>query len=81
MLVNGVDEVLKMAKKSGIILGDWYSTVITPQDVDVARLGYKPGSCPRAEQMAKLSINLPTDVGVNPDDAARIVGVINSCKI
>lgn len=57
--------VLAKARKQGILLGNWYHNVIDPSGVDFARVGYKKGSCPRAEDAAKHIINLPTRVSAH----------------
>ena len=65
------------AKKHGIILGNWYNTVIAPADIDLEKTGYKKGDCPNAELLASQSINLPTNRCTTEKDAKRIVKVIN----
>lgn len=65
------------AKRQGIILGDWYDTVVAPRDVDLARTAYQSGSCPRAEILARESVNLPTDAAISQTDAERIIKAVN----
>lgn len=80
ILVDDSRKLLNVAKRQGILLGDWYSTVIAPADIDMSRTKYEPGTCPRAEQVAPRSVNLPTDKNITIEDAQRIVAVINSFK-
>ena len=66
------------AKEQGIILGDWYNSVVAPTDVLLDNTGYKIGDCPNAERLASKSINLPTNRNINSGDAQRIINVVNS---
>lgn len=52
--------VIVRAKRSGVLLGNWYHNVIDPVGVDLRVLGYTAGSCPRAEGYARRIVNLPT---------------------
>lgn len=63
-------------KKHHIIIGNWYSAPIHPAGTDLAKLGYTHGSCPNAEQSVKHSLNLPTGINVNPEDAERIAKLV-----
>lgn len=60
LLSNHADEIRFQAKKKGMLLGNWYSHIIDPKGVDFNKIGYTVGSCPRAEKIARQSINLPT---------------------
>lgn len=64
-------------KRHGVLLGNWYNTVIAPHDCDIVASGYKTGSCPHAEMLAKKSINLPTNRHISKDDAQRIAKLLN----
>jgi dTDP-4-amino-4,6-dideoxygalactose transaminase len=66
------------AKEKGIILGNWYNAPIAPADIDEKKTGYIQGSCPQAERLAKKSVNLPTDINLNEEDAKGIVKVLNA---
>lgn len=68
--------VLKSAKKSGILLGDWYTTVLAPKDCSPSSVGYKDGSCIRAEKALSHVVNLPTHQGISKKDAAYIADSI-----
>ena len=62
MLVENPSEIIEEAKKYGVLLGNWYHNVIDPEGVDLEAVGYKRGSCPKAEYVAKHIINLPTRI-------------------
>ena len=67
------DEILKKAKENKIILGNWFSGAVSPQEVNLEAAGYKIGDCPIAEKTGKQSLNLPTHQGITLKDAERIV--------
>lgn len=70
-------EIREAAKKENIYLGDWYTTAIAPVGVDYAAIQYNPSLCPTAEQAARESLNLPTDIHITPQDAKRIINFLN----
>lgn len=74
MQVNNPQEVIQKAKKQGILLGNWYHNVIDPTGVELVNIGYKKGSCPRAEDAAKHIINLPTRVSLR--EAQHVLHVL-----
>ncbi len=74
VLVDNPAVVIAKAKKRGVLLGNWYHNVIDPTGVDFETVGYKKGSCPRAEEAAKHIINLPTRISLR--DAKRVMSVI-----
>lgn len=67
---------LSRCRAYGIHLGDWYDSPIAPRDVALDAIGYQIGSCPMAEDLARHTINVPTSIGVSPDDARRIVACL-----
>lgn len=54
------EELIKSARKRGIILGNWYRNVIDPAGADLNNINYYQGMCKRAEKFARRSVNLPT---------------------
>lgn len=66
------------ARRAGIILGDWYKTVVAPHDTDLRAVGYPPGSCPQAEEAARASINLPTSPTLSIPEADRVLRVVRA---
>lgn len=53
-------QIIQSMKTRGYLLGDWYHSVIMPQPEHYVQAGYLAGSCPKAEEFAKRSLNLPT---------------------
>ncbi len=72
LLRNNAKAMRFQAKKAGIILGDWYSCPIAPCDINQQASGYISNSCPNAEKLAILSINLPTNCHISEKDVNRI---------
>ena len=64
-----------------ILLGDWYTTPIAPADTNMEDMRYTHGMCPKAERLAKVTLNLPTHINISLQprsgqaisDAQRIV--------
>lgn len=71
-------QLLSMAKKREVLLGDWYSHVVDPKDVVLAKIGYRMGSCPLAEKAASRIINLPTYPRMTIEDAKRVIQIVNN---
>lgn len=69
---------VRKAKEQGLILGDWYNTVVAPADTLNSETFYETGSCKNAEDAAKHIVNLPTDIHVTEQDAHRIIAFCNS---
>ena len=59
-----------------ILLGDWYTTVISPFDTRLEEMKYQPDSCPNAEYLTKHTLNLPTHINISIADAQRIVNFL-----
>lgn len=76
-LVNDPNKWQQAAQTAGIFLGDWYQTVVAPNATPQVS-GYEPGSCPRAEQLAAQSINLPTGPWLTATEQGKVIAFINS---
>jgi len=64
--------------KQNILLGDWYTTPIAPFDTKIEEIKYVAGSCQTAEDLAKITLNLPTHINISEKDAERIVVFLKS---
>jgi len=77
----GAHEIIYEAwHKQNILLGDWYTTPIAPFDTKIEEMLYTPGSCKNAEELAKITLNLPTHINISLKDAERIVNFLKSWK-
>lgn len=66
--------------KENILLGDWYTTPIAPDDTKLSEMKYKIGECPNAEKLSKETLNLPTHINISIADAQRIVNFLKKWK-
>lgn len=68
-----VHDIIKKMWSKNILIGDWYTSPIAPDDTDLAKLQYKTGTCPKAEKLAKLTLNLPTHINISKKEAQKII--------
>ncbi|HDZ54537.1 MAG TPA: DegT/DnrJ/EryC1/StrS aminotransferase family protein [Candidatus Nealsonbacteria bacterium] len=66
-------QIIKKAWQENILIGDWYTTPIAPHDTNLEKMKYISGSCPRAEKLAKETLNLPTHINISQEEAKKIV--------
>ena len=78
--IDNPKDLITFAAKNKIILGDWYSTIIAPKDIDSSLFGYKSGSCPKAEITTTKIVNLPTNPNFSLVDTTRIINIIKQWK-
>ena len=72
------DYVLGRARERKIFLDDgWRKSPIVPSDTDLKRVGYQSGSCPRAEEAARMIVNLPTHINVSKKDVQKIIDFLH----
>jgi len=69
--------LFRQAQKQGILLGSWYSGLISGAESDLERIGYKLGSCPIAETVSQAILNLPTYPLLTTNQAKRVAQKIN----
>ncbi len=73
ILVADSRAILNKARDQGIILNDgWREKTIVPPDTSQEKMGYVSGSCPKAEKVAQLIVNLPTHINISLADAQKI---------
>ena len=66
-------KIIKKAWRNNLLIGDWYTTPIAPHDTRLDKIGYKIGSCPKAEKLAKIVLNLPTHINISKKEAGKII--------
>ncbi len=81
LLVKNPEQILRRAKDSNIVLGDWYAVEVAPRDVKAEASGYQSGMAPMAEKACLQVINLPTITSLNKADVNKIVKIIADEKI
>ena len=73
-------EIIKAAWQQNILIGDWYDSVIAPADTKLVKMGYIKGSCPKAEKLARETLNLPTHINISKGDAKKIINFLQPWK-
>ena len=77
IFVENAKEIRAKLKKQNILLDDgWHTSPIVPLDTDLEKMKYIKGSCPKAEEVARTILNLPTGINIRERDAKRIVKLI-----
>lgn len=66
-------EILKNAKREGIILGDWYSSPIAPVGSSMQKTFYERDVCPISENICSRVVNLPLHYNLNEKQTDKIV--------
>ncbi len=74
-------KLLRVAAKSNIYLGDWYTTGLAPVGADYIKMKYDPTSCPNAEKLATETLNLPTNIQTSQADAEKIISFVKNYVI
>lgn len=66
-------EIIKAAWKQNLLIGDWYTYPIAPDDTRLYKMQYKKGTCPVAEKLAQTTLNLPTHIHIRKKEAEQII--------
>lgn len=74
-LVGKPQTLLEKARRENVYLGRWYDQVVAPKSINLKRVGYRSGSCPRAELISKEIINLPTSI--NSGEVRKVIKILN----
>jgi len=74
-------EIIRKAWSQNLLIGDWYTTPIAPYDTQLDKIGYAMGSCPVAERLAKITLNLPTHINITKKEAGIIVQFLKAVKL
>ena len=73
-------EIIKKAWQKNLLIGDWYTTPIAPYDTKLDKMGYSFGSCPKAETLSKITLNLPTHINISKEEAQKIIEFLKKWK-
>jgi len=66
-------EIIRKAWDNNLLIGDWYTTPIAPDDTKLEKVQYKLGSCPKAEKLSEITLNLPTHINILEKEARQVV--------
>ena len=74
VFVDDPHTLLHKAKQQAVLLGNWYHNIVDPKGVDYAIAGYRLGSCPKAQEAAEQTVNLPTRI--SKAEADRVIAAL-----
>ena len=76
LLIKNRDKILQNLAKKGIFLGRWYDSPVAPKGFPLDKVGYRWGSCPKAEEICQKIINLPTN-NIKLNEAEKLIDTLN----
>ncbi len=76
--LNAHEIIYNSWHKENILLGDWYTSAIAPEDTKIENFGYNSQDCPNAEELSKITLNLPTHINIKEKEARRIVQTLKA---
>lgn len=71
-------KIIKSLWSKNILIGDWYTSPIAPDDTKAEKIGYKKGDCPNAEILSKITLNLPTHINISKKQCQKIIDLLSS---
>jgi len=73
VLTVNPQKVVREARKKGIYLNDgWFGSAVVPPLTSLKKVCYVSASCPKAEEVAKRIVCLPTHINVSREDAKAV---------
>lgn len=66
-------QIIKKAWSKNLLIGDWYESPVAPHDTRLDKMKYEKGSCPNAEKLSEITLNLPTHINISEKEAQRII--------
>lgn len=69
-------QIIKKAWRKNLLIGDWYTTPVAPDDTNLDKIGYINGSCPKAEKLAHQTFNLPTHINISLNETERVINFL-----
>ena len=82
IFAENAEEIREKLKRQNILLDDgWHTLPIVPNGTDLEKMQYHKGSCPNAEKVAKIILNLPTGIKISKKDAEKIAKLVGNRKM
>jgi len=72
-------KIIKEAWNKNLLIGDWYTSPVAPHDTKLDKMNYISGTCPKAENLAKETLNLPTHINISKEEARKIIEFLKMC--
>jgi len=77
ILVNDRERLIEHLRRHGIHVSDiWYDAPIAPKK-HIGKTTYRWGTCPQAEKLSDMMVNLPTHINVSSEAARKIAAEVN----
>jgi dTDP-4-amino-4,6-dideoxygalactose transaminase len=76
VLVENREQVLNLARKHKVQLGDWFLSPVHPNETGWTEAGYKAGSCPIAEEISRRVVNISTDARTSAREIERTIAFL-----
>ena len=73
-------EIIKKAWQNNLLIGDWYTGPVAPDDTNLNKVGYTLGDCLNAEKQAEKTLNLPTHINISKKQARKVVNFLKQWK-
>lgn len=72
-------KIIKEAWAKNLLLGDWYTSPIAPDDTKLSKVCYgKKNKCENSEKLSKITLNLPTHINITKEKAILISNFIKN---
>jgi len=65
-------KIIKKMWKKNILIGDWYTSPIAPDDTKLEKFDYL-NDCPKAKNLSQITLNLPTHINISKHQAQKII--------
>ncbi len=69
-------QIIREAWDRNLLIGDWYASPVAPPDTKLERVCYQKGSCPNAENLSRITFNLPTHINIKEKEAEKVVAFL-----
>lgn len=73
--INAHNIIKNAWNKENILIGDWYTSPVAPNDTKKEKIGYF-GDCKNAEILSKETFNLPTHINIKEKETEEIINFL-----
>ncbi|MDK2949131.1 MAG: 8-amino-3,8-dideoxy-alpha-D-manno-octulosonate transaminase [Patescibacteria group bacterium] len=81
LFVDNPSEIINKLRKHNIYINDgWSGSPIVPPSTELDKVCYKLGSCPKAEEISKKIILLPTHINISKKDAKKVFDCLENIR-
>ena len=81
LLVDNPAKIINELKKHNIYINDgWSGSPVVPASTELDKVCYVLGSCPKAEEISKKIILLPTHINISKEDAKKVFDCLEDIR-